>query len=318
MNSHELTRRETLGLIGGGFVAGAISTGTATSLSAREAENPKHPIKIVDCHAHIYSDDFKKYPTIDKPYSPPQGKGTIEHLRQQIQADGVHRVTAIHTSTYYRWDNRFTADASRDNADILVGVCTLNPDDPDSPDLLKKYVNEYNVRGMRSIAAQSGKLDDPGVARLWKTAEELGIVINVLTNRDKEKEILSLMDQHPTLRVVIDHCLNIVAGPELEPILESMHALSERPLAHAKLSYLPTGTKEEFPCRDMHDSCRRVIKMFTPQRCVWGSDFPCELWCPKVTYAQHLAIFTKELGLDDDAKYEILEGTPSRLWFGSK
>jgi predicted TIM-barrel fold metal-dependent hydrolase len=51
---------------------------------------------------------------------------------------------------------------------------------------------------------------------------------------------------------------------------------------------------------------------------VWGSDFPCELWCPKVTYAQHLKIFTHELGLSADAQRAILWDAPKRLWFADK
>jgi predicted TIM-barrel fold metal-dependent hydrolase len=66
---------------------------------------------IIDCHAHIYGDDEKKYPAIDKPYRPPNGTGTLEHLRREMKAAGVQYVTAIQTSTFYRWDNRFTADS---------------------------------------------------------------------------------------------------------------------------------------------------------------------------------------------------------------
>jgi len=40
----------------------------------------------------------------------------------------------------------------------------------------------------------------------------------------------------------------------------------------------------------------------TSERSVWGSDFPCELWCPKATYIEHLHMFTREMGLDAEAK----------------
>ncbi|MCH7726599.1 MAG: amidohydrolase family protein, partial [Planctomycetes bacterium] len=84
---------------------------------------------------------------------------------------------------------------------------------------------------------------------------------------------------------------------------------------HAKLTFIPTGTAEPYPCRDMHDACRAIIDAFGPERSVWGSDFPCELWCPKVTYAQHLQIFTRELGLDEKTKKSVLGETAHRLWF---
>jgi len=299
------------------FLARSSAAVAAAGLSTRPADLSAAPQEtlIIDCHAHIYGTDEKKYPTIENPYRPPAGKGTLDHLRETIRANGVRYVTAIHTSTFYRWDNRFIADASRDNKDILAGVCTLNPDDPESPARLEKYVREYNVRGMRSIPAESGRLDDPGVEALWSTAERLGIVINALVNRDKRPEIEALAGRHPKLRVVIDHCLNLKAGPEHDAILADMIALARVPTLHAKLSYLPTGTAEDYPCRDMHPSCREIIKAYGPERCIWGSDFPCELWCPKVTYAQHLRIFTHELGLDDDTKRQVLGETARRLWF---
>jgi len=270
---------------------------------------------VIDCHAHIYGEDDRKYPTISEPYPPPEGTGTISHLRREMRANGVRYVTAIQTSTYYRWDNRFTTDSARENSDFMVGVVTLNPDDPNSPPLLEKYVNDSNVRGMRSIPAQSGKLDDPGVEKLWETAERLGIVINALVDRDKKPEVEALARRHPHLRVVIDHCLNLAAGPDLEPTLGDMLALATLPNVYAKLTFIPTGTLEAYPCRDLHDACRQIIGAFGPERCVWGSDFPCELWCPNVTYAEHLQIFSHELGLDAAAKTAILGETAHRLWF---
>ena len=110
------------------------------------------------------------------------------------------------------------------------------------------------IKGERSIPAKSGRLDDPGVAKLWATAERLGIVINVLVNRDKRQEVESLSRRHPDLSIVIDHCLNLKAGPTLEPTLKDMLALAKLPPAHAKLTFIPTGSAEPFPCRDMHDT----------------------------------------------------------------
>lgn len=301
--------------------AAALASAAAAELPGSEPQ-PTRSDKtsngaIVDCHAHIYGEDEAKYPPIEKPYRPPAGKGTVAHLRQEIQRAGVQSVTAIHTSTFYRWDNRFTAAAAREHRDIMIGVCTLDPDDEQSATTLERYVRESNVRGMRSIPAQSGKLDDPGVERLWATAERLGIVINVLVNRDKRPELEILARRHRELRIVIDHCLNLKAGPDLEATLRDMVALAELPNLHAKLSFLPTGSAEDYPCRDMHAACLAVIDAFGPDRCVWGSDFPCELWCPKVTYEQHLRIMTDELSLSAATQKSILCDTPHRLWFAN-
>lgn len=271
---------------------------------------------IVDCHAHIYGENEKKYPTILEPKRPPAGSGTVAHLRREMKANGVRYVTAVQTSSYYRWDNSFTTDSARANKDFMIAVVTLDPDDPTSPAQLEKYVKGYNARGMRSVPARSGDLDDPGVERLWDAAERLGIVINVLTGRHHRNQIESLARRHPQLSVVIDHCFDLRTGSSLEATLGDMKALSQLPNVYAKLTFIPTGSTEAYPCRDLHNACYAIIEAFSPHRCVWGSNFPCELWCPRINYAQHLRIFTHELKLDDLARKAILGETASRLWFG--
>ena len=66
----------------------------------------------------------------------------------------------------------------------------------------------------------------------------------------------------------------------------------------------------------MHPVVRRIIEAFGPGRCMWGSDFPCELWLKKASYQEHLALFREELGLSDGEQQAILEETPARIWFG--
>ena len=280
-------------------------------LASTDAEIPL----IVDCHAHVYGTDESKYPTIANPYRPPNGKGTVAHLRKQLATAGVGFATAVQTSTYYGWDNRCLADAARDNADLLVGICTLNPDDAGSPALLETYVREYNIRGLRSIPGISSRYVDAGVEALWAAAERLGIVVNVNAGREKRAEIESLARRHSGLRVVIDHCLYLTAGKDGEAVLGDMLRLSRLPNVYAKLSCVVTGSAENYPFADMHEPCRKLIAAFGPDRCVWGSDFPCELWCPKATYAEHLRVFTHEMGLDAEAKRWVVGQTARRLYF---
>ena len=68
----------------------------------------------------------------------------------------------------------------------------------------------------------------------------------------------------------------------------------------------------------MHQACLKVIDAFGPERCVWGSDFPSKLWKPKVSYAEHLKIFTEVLSLTDADREQILGQTARRLWFAGR
>lgn len=269
----------------------------------------------IDTHAHIYSPDERRYPTIEKPLRPPSGAGTLDHLKREMKANGVAAVCAIQTSTFYRFDNRFILESSKGNPKWIAGVCTLDPEDPHSPGYLENHVREYGLRGMRSIPASGGRLDHPGVRQLWKKASEIGIVVNLLIDHPLAPQADRLLADFPRLRVVLDHCLNLKAGPQLAAGLEAVKRLSERPNAHAKLTFVPMGSAEAYPCRDMHGPCLQVVRVFGAERCVWGSDFPCELWTPKTTYAQHLRIFTHELPLTAAERDRILGMTARRLWF---
>jgi len=276
---------------------------------------------VTDTHAHIYSPDEVRYPMIENPLRPPPGTGTVSHLLRELAGAGVKRVVAIHTSTAYRWDNRFLADSALDYGSWMVGVCTLNPEDPDSPTLLRHYVAHNNVRGMRSVPAgvNQNQLHHPGVDALWTTAEELGIVINVLIHVNLASELEALLQRHPALRVVLDHCMyprgkDGLGGETIQRVL----GLARYPNLYAKLTWLVDSSDMDDPFTDTYPLLRAVIHAYGPERCVWGSDFPCELWTPKASYARHFELFTGALGLSPSTLETILSTTPGRLWFGEE
>ncbi len=55
--------------------AGVALAGLSTMNTVGADENDKSML-IIDCHAHIYGEDEKKYPTIDEPYRPPPADGS--------------------------------------------------------------------------------------------------------------------------------------------------------------------------------------------------------------------------------------------------
>jgi predicted TIM-barrel fold metal-dependent hydrolase len=78
---------------------------------------------------------------------------------------------------------------------------------------------------------------------------DVGIVINVLTNRDKADQVDAMLADFPTLPVVLDHCLNLKVGPEHDAILEAVLFLSRRPNLHAKVTFVPPAARRAIPAR---------------------------------------------------------------------
>lgn len=273
---------------------------------------------VIDTHAHIYADDNIQYPTIDKPIRPPGNAGAVWTLEAIARQNNVAGICIVQPGTCYRWDNRFICDVSKAHPQNMAGVVALDPDDANGPGILKGYVTSFGVRGLRSFAASGGHLDHPGVQALWRRAEELGVTVNASVNRDKQDELAKMLEKFPRLPVVIDHCLIPKPTSELSNALADMIRLAKFSNAYAKVTFLAMASTEEYPFRDMHEPAKSIIAAFGPERCVWGSNFPCELWTPRANYAQNLRLFTDELGLADAAKECILGRTAQKLWFKDK
>ena len=153
---------------------------------------------VIDTHAHLFSPDEEKYPPRENPARPPAGKGTIEHLRREMKANGVGGACAVQVSGFYRFDNRFICDSAKAHPSWIAGICTLDPNDPHSPGLLRQFAREYGVRGMRSVPARGGQLDHPGVRALWKVALDHGIVINLLSGHEPADQVDASCATSPT------------------------------------------------------------------------------------------------------------------------
>ncbi|MBM3737732.1 MAG: amidohydrolase [Acidobacteria bacterium] len=272
---------------------------------------------VIDCHAHIYSDDPAKYPVRTAPLRPPAGKGTVEHLRQESQAAGVAAVRAIQTVTYYGYDNSYLCDSAKAHPDWVCGVATLDPDDARSPGLLRQFVRESRVRSLRSIPSAKNKtFDDPGVRALWKVVADEGITADLFLMRpDMVPSASKLLAAFPRVTVGFCHCMDLKPGPELEANLKTVLRLSRFKNLYPKVDFIGTGTQLPYPCPDLHHACMEIIRTYGAERCLWGSCYPCELWTPKISYSEHLRLFSEALPLKEAERRQILGENARRIWF---
>ena len=277
-------------------------------------------MNLIDTHAHMYHADEAQYPMVDEPLRPSEGTGTVLHLRREMLATGVRRVVLVQTGSAYRWDNRLLADTAGGNPDWSVGVCTLDPESHESVTELERLVNDCNVRGLRMQPTKSRYplLYHPGTDGMWEAAKRLGVVICAHVQSQFLTQLADLLSRYPETPVVLDHSAypKAAEGVNSETV-EAVVALARFQNLSIKLTFLVTGSEEEFPFRDTHPIAKKLIQAFGVGRCMWGSDFPCELWLKKATYAQHLAVFTDELDLSTGEQEAILGETAARIWFAS-
>jgi predicted TIM-barrel fold metal-dependent hydrolase len=274
-------------------------------------------VLIIDCHAHIYSFDEKRYPPRPNPFRPPKWVGSAEHLHHISQAAGVSAVRTIQTVTFYGYDNSYLCDSAREHRDWTCAVCTLDPDDPRSPGLLREFVRKYGVKSLRSIPSGKAKsFDEPGVRALWRVAVNEGITIDLfLMQYATVESATKMMKEFPSLTYGFCHCMDLKPGRDLRRNLKAVLDLSRFKNLCAKMDFIGTGTQQPYPCEDLHDAAMQVIRAYGAERCLWASSYPNEIWTPKITYAEHLKLFSEALPLQDSERKLLLGENARKIWF---
>jgi hypothetical protein len=120
-------------------------------------------------------------------------------------------------------------------------------------------------------------------------------------DRSGLRGVLLQCQMRATSMIVIDETLK-VSAPRFKNL-------------YAKIDFIGTGTQMKYPCEDLHSAALRIIDAYGPERCVWASCFPNELWTPKITYQENLRIFQEALPLSQKARDWMLGGTAHKLWF---
>ena len=278
-------------------------------------------MSVIDTHAHLYHSDEIRYPMIPEPSRPDPGIGTIEHLRRNMAAEAVTKVVLVQTGSAYLWDNSMMADAAIANAGDMTGVCNLDPRDPRSPEELIRLAADCNIRGLRLEPGRGMRpaFNNEGSVRLFRTAREIGVIVCAHLHVELAGELSAVLEQFPEVPVVLDHSAYLYAKdrPDSERV-RTVCNLARYPNLYTKLTFGITGSHMDYPFTDTHENIRAVIGAFGPDRCMWGSDFPCEHWLKKATYSDHLNMFRNEIGLSSGELQSILSDTAGKLWFNQE
>lgn len=278
-------------------------------------------MSVIDTHAHLYHADEIRYPMIPEPHRPNPGIGTIEHLRRNMAAYAVAKVVLVQTGSAYLWDNSMMADAAVANAADMTGVCNLDPRDPESPEELRRLVADFNIKGLRLEPTRGMRpaFNNEGSIRLFRTAQEVGAVICAHLHVELAGELAAVIGQFPEVPVVLDHSAYINGKDRRDSArVRAVCNLARYPNLYTKLTFGITGSHLSYPFSDTHENIKAVIGTFGPDRCMWGSDFPCEHWLKRATYLDHLNMFRDEIGLSSAELKSILSDTAEKLWFGQR
>ena len=229
---------------------------------------------IIDTHTHVVSSDKVKHP-LD-----PGARGwstevsnDVEDLITEMDRAGVECATLVQPNGTYALDNSYQCDSAKQYAPRTVSVGILDPAAPDAADKLSYWVNECGMKGVR--LQSPAEPDDPRCDPLWQRAEELGIPISIGGGGQPEKvdRMRNMAARHPNVILAPDHFAGWSGAEDKAAMTIALEGMAKLSNAYLRISSTSLGPYANLSSPEK-ELFRRVIDAFTPQRVMWGSNFP--------------------------------------------
>lgn len=270
---------------------------------------------IVDSHAHVWTLDSHRYPWQPIGGYIPELPADYDILLAEMSSCSVDAAVLVQP-TPYGWDNRYLLDATRKFPDRLKAVCLVNPFSTSSVTELKRLVEEQGVSGLRlnwHLEEPEKWKNDPAHLALWSEIQALGIPVCIQLTSSYFPLVHFFSERFSAVRIVLDHLGRPKPGSKSEaPEFAALLSLVDIPKVYVKLSGPYYYSQEGAPYKDTWELFRTVVNTFSPQRCLWGSDFPFIN-----AHWRYQGMLDMVTGLFEDS--EVLEWllgkTAANLWF---
>lgn len=270
---------------------------------------------IIDSQVHIWAPETPEKPYAKENASKPHRAlplGDDELLREMDDA-GVSRCILV-PPTWEADRNDTSLEAARLHPDRFRVMGKVSLTNPNGRALMATWKQQPYMLGIRMVfnRGESAKWLTDGTADwLWREAERYDIPVMTLAQGQVPK-LGEIAERHPGLRLIVDHMgLNsVLRGKPLGPSVDDVVKLARHKNVAVKVSALPCYVDEPYPFSTLHPLVRRVVDVFGPQRCFWGTDLS-HLPCP---YKQVVTLFTEEMKSLSTTELEWIMGRGLAEW----
>jgi L-fuconolactonase len=236
----------------------------------------------IDSHHHIWDLSVRDQEWITGDAMHPIRRNfAVSDLHVASAASGIEKTILVQTVTDYAETPELLLIAQSEQ---LVGAVVgwLKIDAPDAIEHLHKYLDlpgaDY-LKGIRDIAQDHpdpNYLAKPETISNVQKLGKLGITYDLLTKIPELPAAIELVRACPDVQFVMDHISKPrIAKQEFEPWKTLMTELATFPNVLCKVSGLVTEANwNEWQVKDFKPYVDHVIDIFTPQRLMFGSDWP--------------------------------------------
>jgi L-fuconolactonase len=274
----------------------------------------------IDAHVHLWTLARGDYGWLTPELAPIYrdfGLADLVPLASAAAIDGTILVQAAPTEA----ETLFLLDIA-DRADLVRGVVGwIDFDAEDAAERIDTLAGRALLVGLRPMV-QDLPDDDwllrPALAPILTAMAKQTLVFDALALPRHLPRLLRVVDRHPDLQFVLDHCAKPrLAEGEIAAWKDDIATLAKRPNIVCKLSGLATEAARDWQVADLRPAVDHVLACFGPQRLVWGSDWPVVNLAGG--YVQWLAAAETLLAnLSDDERAGIFGRNAARIYLSRR
>ena len=267
----------------------------------------------IDCHCHVLDPAGFAYGA-DTFYRPSgQEVGTALQLSQMHDAYGVRHGLIVGPNSGYEEDNRCLLDAIERGRGRYKGIAVV-ANGIGETELLG--LREHGVIGVAFNATHHGVDHYLAAEALLAKLRALDMCVSLQVQHTQLCALAPLFER-TGVRLLIDHCGRPSPDAGLhEPGFQELLRLGRERRAVVKLSGYFKFSRAPHPHDDVRQHMEALLDAFTPDACVWASDWPF-LRAPRHIDVGPLLTLLERLVPDAADRRKVLWETPRRvLGFG--
>ena len=265
----------------------------------------------VDAHCHVL--DPARFPYApDAAYRPTgQEIAPLDEYLQVMDAYGIRHALLVGPNSGYGLDNRCLLDALARGAGRFRGVAVVRNY------IAREELQQLQAAGVVGVALNATVLGVDHCLRagpLLRQLADLDLFVSMQVEQDQLVPMQSLL-RDSGVRVLFDHCGRPRPDAGLEqPGFRALLEFARTGRAAVKLSGTQKFSRQPAPHADAWPFAQALLQAYTPEACLWASDWPFLRAPVRVDVGPLLRQFERLVPLARD-RQRILWGTPRR-WLG--
>ena len=239
----------------------------------------------IDAHHHLWDLSIRPQTwMVGENMGPVRRNFNTDDLREAIRGTGIEKTVLVHATTTLA-ETYELLEIARTDETVIGVVGWVDIDSKEAIAEVEKYLQTAGgsyLKGIRDVAQDLPDANYLARTQSIATVKELGkmgLTYDILTKTPELAAAIELVRACPDVHFVLDHISKpYIAKQEIEPWKSLITQLAKFPNVACKVSGMVTEANwNSWQVEDYRTYVDHIIESFTPQRLMFGSDWPVAL-----------------------------------------